>query len=94
MNVDAPYPVAITEEISVVKNTPLEIDALTNDIGAGLTLSDVNAYSVNGSTVAIIEGKLLYTPKTDYVGLDSFWYVIKDYRDRTNAIEVNVTISD
>lgn len=91
---NAPYPVAITESISVTRNIVKEFDALANDIGVGLSITDVNAYSVNGGQVSITNGKLTYTPKQNYTGSDSFWYAIKDYRGLTNAIKVTVTISN
>ena len=91
---DAPYPVAITEAVSVKKNTAKVFDALANDIGVGLSITDVNAYSVNGGQVTIVNGKLNYKPKTNYLGNDSFWYAIKDFSGRTNSIKVTVTISN
>ena len=94
VTIDAPFPVAVTEAVTVKTNTAKVIDALNNDIGVGLSLSDVNAFSVNGATVAIVNNQLLYTPRSDYVGSDSFWYVVKDSQDRTNAIEVTVSISN
>ena len=90
----APYPVAITEATSVTLNTAKVINVLSNDIGVGLTIDAVNDYSVNGGRVVIEAGKLRYTPKTNYIGNDSFWYAIKDYRGRTNAIKVTVSISN
>ena len=88
----APYPVAISETETVTRNTTTTMDVLSNDIGVGLTIFDVNAWSVNGAQIAIVDGKLEYKPKPNYTGTDSFWYAIKDYRNRTNAIKVTVTI--
>jgi len=91
---NAPFPVAVTEAVSATKNTAKIFDALGNDIGVQLSINEVNDYSVNGGRVAVIDGKLRYTPKPNYTGSDSFWYAIKDYRGLTNAIEVTVTISN
>jgi hypothetical protein len=91
---NAPYPVAVTEAVEVKRNTATVFDALTNDIGVGLSITEVNAYSVHGGSVTIINGKLNYTPKLNYTGNDSFWYAIKDYSGRTNSIKVTVTISN
>ena len=91
---NAPYPIAVTEAISVKKNTAKVFNALANDIGVGLSITEVNNYSVNGGTVAITNGQLNYKPKTNYIGNDSFWYAIKDFSGRTNAIKVTVTISN
>jgi len=94
VSTNAPYPVAMTEAVIVTKNTPIVFDALENDIGVGLSINEVNSYSVNGGRIAVVDGKLRYTPKTNYVGNDSFWYAIKDYLGRTNAIKVTVAISN
>ena len=90
----APYPVAITDVVSVSKNTAKVFDSLANDIGVGLVVTEVNDYSANGGRVVIADGKLQYTPKPNYTGADSFWYAIKDYLGRTNAIKVTVSISN
>ena len=91
---NAPYPVAITEAVEVTTNTAKVFDALANDIGVGLSITEVNAYSVKGGRVSIENGKLNYIPKPNYIGNDSFWYAIKDFRGRTNSIKVTVTISN
>ena len=91
---NAPYPVALTENIAVTKNTPKVFDALANDIGLGLSFNEVNSYSAHGGSIVIVNGKLRYTPKTNYVGNDSFWYAIKDYLGRTNSIKVTVAVSN
>ena len=91
---NAPYPVAITEAVAVTTNTAKVFDALANDIGVGLSITEVNAYSVKGGRVSIEDGKLNYIPKPNYVGNDSFWYAIKDFSGRTNSIKVTVTISN
>ena len=86
------YPVAINDSVSTATNTAITIDVLANDTGSGLVINDVNAFSVNGATITIIDNKLRYVPKQNYSGNDSFWYAIKDNQDRTNAIQVNVVI--
>jgi len=89
---DAPYPVAVADSVSTAANTAIVIDVLQNDIGVGLTIPEVNQWSVNGARIAIENNKLNYTPRTGYTGTDSFWYVISDSLGRTNAIQVYVTV--
>jgi galactose oxidase len=90
---NAPYPVAIADTANTAVNTPIVIDVLSNDTGVGLSISDVNQWSVNGATIAIENNKLNYNPRSGYTGTDSFWYVITDSLGRTNAIQVYVTVS-
>ena len=88
------YPVAITDSASTVVGSPVTINALANDTGASLIISDVNAYSVEGGKVAISNNQLVYTPPSSgFTGRDSFWYVIKDNQNRLNAAAITVDIS-
>ena len=89
---EAAYPVAITDSITTAINTPITFDALANDTGAGLSIIEINEYSRNGGKVAIVDGKLRYTPKSGYTGDDRFWYAIKDSLGRTNAARVTIVI--
>ena len=89
----AEYPVAISDDITTALNTVIFFDALANDTGVGLQITEVNDYSVNGGRVAIVDGGLRYTPKPNYIGADSFWYSIADSLGRTNAVEVTVTVT-
>jgi hypothetical protein len=91
---DAPFPVAITESVTTAVNTATTIDVLANDTGAGLVIHDVNGFSVNGATIAIVNNQLLYTPRSDFTGGDSFWYAIRDSQDRLNAVQVNVVVGN
>ncbi|PWQ95978.1 Ig-like domain-containing protein [Leucothrix arctica] len=88
----APYPVAISDTVTTAVNTAVTINVLANDIGSGLSISEVNDYSVNSGTVTIVNGSLLYTPEQGFTGTDSFWYAITDSLNRSNAIQVFVTV--
>ncbi|RVU83714.1 hypothetical protein EOL70_15420 [Leucothrix sargassi] len=90
----APYPVAITDTVTTPVNTAITIDVLANDTGAGLTIHDVNGFSVNGATISIVDNQLRYVPQADFTGSDSFWYAISDNQSRLNAIQVNVTVGN
>lgn len=93
--VDAgPYPTAGADSVNAVKNTATSFDVLANDIGNGLSLTSSNPWSLRGGSVSIVDNKISYTPKTDYVGEDKIWYVFEDAIGRTNSGEVTITISD
>ena len=89
---EAAYPVAFSDNITTIAYTPVTIDVLANDTGAGLYIVDVNQYSVNGGQIAVVDGKLRYTPRSGYRGTDSFWYAIRDSLGRDNAAKVTVTV--
>ena len=89
----APFPVAVSDSVSTSVNTAVTIQPLLNDIGSGLSITEVNAYSLNGGTISQSGSQLVYTPKANYTGSDNFWYAISDSLGRTNAIQVFVTIT-
>ena len=90
----AQYPVAIKDWFKTTVNTAQNLNVLANDIGTGLTLNDVNQYSVAGATIRIVSQQLRYTPRPNFTGNDSFWYSFKDSRGRTNSAEVTVYVGE
>ncbi|PID46493.1 MAG: hypothetical protein CSB47_03820 [Proteobacteria bacterium] len=88
------YPTAGPDSVSTTKNTSATFDVLANDTGVGLTLSDTNPWSLRGGQVSIVDNKIVYTPKTDFVGEDKLWYEFADVIGRTNSGEVTITITD
>jgi hypothetical protein len=91
--VDAPYPVAITETVSTPTNTALTIDVLSNDIGSGLTLTEVNDWTENGGRASIVENKVRYTPQAGFAGTDTFWYAMQDSQGRVNSVKITVEVT-
>ena len=88
------YPVGISDKSSTSQNQPTAIAVLSNDTGHNLAISSVNESSVRWGRISINQDKttLTYTPYQDFVGNDSFWYVLKDDQGRTNAAQVFVTV--
>ncbi len=86
-------PVAQNDTATTTANTPVTIDVLANDTDAEkdtLTISSVTASS--NATATISNNKILYTPKTDYTGTDSFTYKVSDGQLEASAtITVTVT---
>ena len=87
------FPTGVEDSVSTAQNTPITIDVLANDIGSGLSLTSANAYSVKGGSVVIAAGKIRYTPKNNYTGVDNFWYVFKDAQGRGNFGKATVTVT-
>lgn len=88
------YPEGVADAMTTVKNTAATFDVLANDIGLGLELTGTNPWSLLGGSVSIVDNKIAYTPKADFVGEDKLWYVFKDAIGRTNSGEVTITVSD
>lgn len=80
------------------KEKPVTIDVLDNDFdgnGDSLTLKSVGPKCVKGGTVTLSPDrmKVIYTPPTGFVGLDSFKYEVVDSTgtsSRAGEVDVNV----
>ncbi len=69
---------ALEDLDTTVANIPVEMDVLTNDTYLGLTELDVEIVdSTNNGQIKITNtGSIIYTPDSNFVGLDMFVYTI------------------
>ena len=94
--IDTRVPLAVQDVLVTRESTPLVIDFATllqNDIGAverPLVITSVQGAS-NG-TVAIVDGKIVFTPNANYFGPASFTYTVSDGLGSTSTATVNVAI--
>lgn len=87
------WPTANIDTAETAMNTAITVAVLANDVGDRLQLSKVNDWTVNGGRAFIQDDEIVYTPKPNYVGEDSFWYNFTDARGRANSTQVMVTIT-
>ncbi|MFC4267352.1 immunoglobulin-like domain-containing protein [Polaribacter marinivivus] len=96
-------PTAVDDVVTVLENSGLTtINVLANDDFGGnnahavtpLTLP--SATTAEGGTVVVNAGQVDYTPATDFSGLDSFTYTIKDTDGdtATGTVLITVTVDD
>lgn len=88
------WPAANTDDVTVLKNTAETISVLANDVGESLALTDVNAITKSGGSAVIQGDSIVYNPREDYVGEDSFWYAFADAQGRTNSTKVTITVNE
>lgn len=84
-------PLATDDSAATTEETPVEIDVRLNDSdtdGDSLSISEFSQPS-NG-IVTLSSGVLTYTPDDDYVGVDSFTYVVTDGNDGYSTATVSV----
>lgn len=84
---------ALTDRLGVREDTSLEIDPLLNDIrpeNASLTL--LSAEPTTNGVLSISNNRILYTPNSNFFGLDQFTYLIEgsDRIQSTGRIKVFV----
>jgi len=88
-------PVAVDDIVSMASNSAITLDVLSNDTDPDddtLTVSAVGA-AAHGQ-VAIVNGRVVYTPSSGYVGTDSFQYTCTDSHGVSASATVRVTVID
>ncbi|ELA8096100.1 tandem-95 repeat protein [Vibrio parahaemolyticus] len=91
----APVADIVADKATVVEDTPAIIKVLGNDTfeGDGKVVSlDTNNGPANGTVSVNPDGSVTYTPNDNYVGKDTFTYVVTSGGvSESTAVEVNVT---
>ncbi|RFM31929.1 Ig-like domain-containing protein, partial [Chitinophaga silvisoli] len=89
-------PVAVDDSVTVIANTPLDIDVLAND-SAGTSTFETGSITIidqpaHGSVVVNSNGTVTYTPATGYTGDDTFTYQVKTADGKTtNTATVRIS---
>ncbi|EJL6387899.1 tandem-95 repeat protein, partial [Vibrio parahaemolyticus] len=91
----APVADIVADKATVVEDTPTIIKVLGNDTFEGdgkVVLLDANNGPANGTVSVNPDGSVTYTPNDNYVGKDTFTYIVTSGGVSESAIvEVNVT---
>ncbi len=82
---------AVNDAVTTPARTPIKISVLVNDVGVGLTLTQVSV-PAHGSAVAGVDGTITYTPAQNFAGTDVFTYTITDGIS-TDSATVQVTVT-
>ncbi len=87
-------PVALDDEVSIVQDSSITINVISNDSDPdGDTLSVLFASATLGSVSIGDNSELIYTPLANYVGADQIDYSIGDGKGGTASALVSITIS-
>jgi hypothetical protein len=90
-------PSAVNDTASTAYGKPVSINVLANDTDPeGDTITIDSVKSDTEATVQIVNGQVLYTPKSNFNtdgGNDSFTYTIKDAEGNESSASVTVTVS-
>ncbi|MFK7908446.1 MAG: Ig-like domain-containing protein, partial [Chitinophagales bacterium] len=95
--VDPVSPEAIPDAAITLMDTPVEIDALANDLDTNVPpslLTLVNVTSPDNGTASIQNNKILYTPASGYLGSEQFSYVIENEYGLSSVTWVTVIVGD
>ena len=98
IDMGATVPVAFDDSFSVLAGAQLVITApglLANDVGGIGALQAVNYYSPAHGTIdsIVTDGSFIYTAPTNYTGVTTFTYYIRDAlgRDSSATVSLNIT---
>ncbi len=86
-------PTAINDSVSTYENSSVSIDVLSNDgdIDGDALVIAVHSNPAQGSAVALVDS-ITYIPDTDFIGSDSFTYIVDDGNGAVVQATVNVTV--
>ena len=93
----ANWPVANTDKVDADYGSVIKIPVLANDVGTGLKLVEVNAWSINQGKASIsADNEISYEQFGEVRGdqQDEFWYVFEDQWGRRNAAKVVVSLKE
>jgi endonuclease I len=88
--------VAVRDSYSTIANKSITINnLLENDIIINnATLKSVDKVAITEGEVELNSGNVIYTPKTDFTGEDSFTYTICDENDVCSSALVIITVAE
>jgi hypothetical protein len=88
-------PVAQADSYNVVAGSTTSMPVLANDTDAdaGDTLSLVSVSAPTGGQARIEGGQVVYVASANFVGQDSFTYVVKDSKGATATATVTVSVA-
>lgn len=93
VNVVNRAPTAQADAVTAFAGTPVTINVLANDSDPdGHTVSIANFGQGSNGSVALVSGKLRYTPGAGFSGSDSFTYTISDGLGETSTATVAVNV--
>lgn len=97
INVTNGQPVAVNDNAVTDMGMPVTIKVLDNDSDPDGDLTAppvISATPTHGTAVVGAGGAVTYTPTSDYWGVDSFSYTIKDALGHTATAKVTVTVAE
>ena len=89
----APMPKATDDSVQTLTNTSVVIDVLANDVPVDGTTISLKSVSGGVGNANIENGSVTYTPASDFIGEDTFTYIIEDSDGLTDTGKVSVTVA-
>lgn len=90
-------PIAVADTATTARNTAVTINVLANDSdldllpGQSLRVSAVGS-AANGTATVDAQNRIVYTPRSNWSGVDTFTYTVNDGRGGTATGQVTVTV--
>lgn len=89
-----PNAIANDDFFTIVKNGTLTGDVLTNDAGDGLlqAIPETKSTDEGGSIQILSNGSFTYTPASNFVGVDTVEYTMKDSNDDEDSAIIQIDV--
>jgi len=88
------FPVANPDNYTTARNTAKTLNILANDkSSSGIAIDTLYAWTSKGGRTSRSGNNVRYTPRNNFSGVDSFWYVMVDSEGRKNSAKVTITVS-
>jgi len=88
-------PSAVNDTAELEQGGVAIIDVLANDSDAdGDTLSLLSVGFASGGTTEIIDGRVVYTPDEDHLGIDNFSYTVTDNEGGIATGRINLVVTE
>ncbi len=87
-------PIAVDDSVTMDAGSTITIDAINNDSdpdGDAIRIIDASA---DQGTVTIVNGQIVYTPPTGFVGVSTITYTIADEEGLISIAEITVTVNE
>lgn len=87
-------PIAVSDVVAIAEDTTTDIDVVGNDSDADgdLLTIEIASLPLNGIS-EVVNGKIRYTPRPNFHGVEQFTYRITDGKggEATAAVQINIT---
>lgn len=92
LNINLTLPVAVNDTANTDQDKAITVDVLSNDINAlNICQNSVLTTTTNGTT-SILNNRIIFTPKKDFSGTDSFTYKACNADGESNPATITITV--
>ncbi|MDD1707551.1 MAG: Ig-like domain-containing protein, partial [Methanoregulaceae archaeon] len=85
-------PVAYDSNVMICENTLVEIPLNATDPDGDMITYRIEAGPFNGTLATVTGNRVVYIPKENFTGIDSFSYRVSDWNRNSNTATITITV--